>query len=497
MSPPTTDPVMKIISQLFKRVYVPLTYTLPIIMGVLAFSCGYISIVFLDYMLGHGSTLPIGSIHELLKVMNYIKALTLIFVFLAVVIGILLSRSINEAVAGIVSSHASIKRGEAVRPMREYTSGDEMEKLTESFNRTVDQLNSYILDSLMGCTIILDEQMNVLSMNASARKTINIPDDADIHRNLEALVGQNGANREFISLMRSSLKEGLVSSSREVMFSPPGGESVTLGLTASILRNQSKGAVGLFVIFKDLTKIKEIQRQLQRTEKMVSLGRLSASIAHEIRNPLGSIKGLTQLLMERAPEDEKVQRYTGVMIREIERLDNVVQNLLNFANPTENAFEPCDVNEVVREVVALACYKRSENRPRIEEDFDTSAPQVFAEKEKLFQALLNIVMNAFEASGKNDIVKVSTRFRAENFFFRDMADRDGILVEITNSGSTIPAETMEKIFDPFFTTKAEGSGLGLAITQQIISSHKGNLKVRSKDNLTTFAIELPISAQHV
>jgi nitrogen-specific signal transduction histidine kinase len=78
-----------------------------------------------------------------------------------------------------------------------------------------------------------------------------------------------------------------------------------------------------------------------------------------------------------------------------------------------------------------------------------------------------------------------------------MADRDGILVEITNSGSTIPAETMEKIFDPFFTTKAEGSGLGLAITQQIISSHKGNLKVRSKDNLTTFAIELPISAQHV
>ncbi|MBI5177849.1 MAG: PAS domain-containing protein [Nitrospinae bacterium] len=482
---------------LFKRVYVPMTYTLPIIMAILALSCGYIAIEFLDYMLGHGSALPLQSINEVMRVIKVLKVITVMFVIAGAVLGILMSRAINQAIEEIIASHGQIKEGAPVRPVQVQASGNELERLSDSFNRTVNQLNNYILDSLMGCTIILDQNLNVLSMNAAARKTLHIPDAAEIHEGLAELLGKGGENREFIELMRVSLLEGMVSSSREVPFTPAGGDMVTLGLTASVLRNARKEPVGLFVIFKDLTRIKEVQKQMQRTEKMVSLGRLSASIAHEIRNPLGSIKGLTQLLMERAPEDEKVQRYTGVMIREIERLNGVVQNLLNFANPTDHAFERCDVKDIVREVVALASYKKAENRPRIDEEYDTTAPAIMAEREKLFQALLNIVINALEAAGKDDAVQIRTKFRAESFQFRDMDDHDGVVIEISNTGSTIDPDTMEKIFDPFFTTKSEGSGLGLAITQQIISLHNGNLKVRSKDNLTTFIIELPISAQYV
>lgn len=487
----------KIFDPLFKRVYVPLTYTLPVILAVFAISGGYISVVVIDHILKNEVLLYPGLADDIRKLSDIIKISSLVFLVLAIAIGILLSRIINQAVESIISSQGQIEKGKPLSPVPQQMTGDELEKLTGSFNQMVSRLNSYILDSLMGCTIILDQDTNILSMNASARKTLNVGDDEDVHRKMEDVLGNGGMNADFIQIMKSALKEGMVSSSREVAFHFKGGGAVTLGLTASVLRNQAKEPAGLFVIFKDLTRIKELQLQMQRTEKMISLGRLSASIAHEIRNPLGSIKGLTQLLMERSPEDEKVQRYTGVMIREIERLDRVVQNLLNFANPTEQEFEECDINEVVREAVQLACYKKSQNRPNIEEAYDTSAPHAFAEREKLFQAVLNIVLNALEASGENDRVSVRTRFCANSLFFRQVNDHDGIRVEVSNTGSTIPPEIMEKIFDPFFTTKSEGSGLGLAITQQIISAHNGNLKVDSRDNTTTFGIELPLSRANV
>lgn len=477
--------------------YVPLTYTLPIILAVFAISGGYISLVVVERILEQHVVTDPGVAEDILKLSKVIKISSLVFLALSLVVGTLLSRAINSTVEQMIESHAHIRAGVPVNPVQPQMSGDELEKLTGSFNQIVNRLNSYILDSLMGCTIILDQDANILSMNAAARKTLDVAEEADVHRGIEEILGNGGANREFIQIMKSALRDGMISSSREVAFHMRGGGEVTLGITASVLRNQNKEPVGLFVIFKDLTRIKEVQLQMQRTEKMVSLGRLSASIAHEIRNPLGSIKGLTQILQERAPGDEKVQRYAGVMIREIERLDRVVQNLLNFANPTEQEFEECDINELVREAVTLACYKKTERRPNVEQVYDVSAPRAFAEREKLFQAVLNIVLNALEAAGEDERVMVRTKFCADSLIFRGTSDRDGILVEVSNTGAVIPADMMEKIFDPFFTTKAEGSGLGLAITQQIISAHNGNLKVKSQDNLTTFGVEIPIARANV
>ncbi len=486
-----------IIKRLFSRVHVSILYTLPVIIVIFALSGGLVAIVFIEEVMPKepGAMMEVNrlAIQNAIKV---IKIINIIIILFAVIVGVLLSRSINQSISAIVKSYRNIKDGRPLEEIEARFSGDEMEDLTANFNRVVEVLNSYILESLMGCTMILDNDLNVLSMNMAARGAMAVGEYENVHKNLDDVLGGQAGNLNFLELLKSSIKEETVSSSEKISFTAKNGETVTVGLTASILRNEKNKPVGLFVIFKNLTKILEVQRQIRRTEKMVSLGRMSAGIAHEIRNPLGSIKGLTQLLMERSPDDEKVQRYTGVMIREIDRLNNVVQKLLNFSNPSEREFAECDINEILKEVVELAGYDRKEGRAHLKEEYDTSAPIILAEREKLVQAILNILMNALEITGPDDDITIKTYFGAEQFVFEDLEDRDGIAVEITNTGSTIEIEIMEKIFEPFFTTKKEGSGLGLAITQQVIASHNGNLKVSSKNASTTFRIELPIVMQH-
>ncbi|MEE8484174.1 MAG: ATP-binding protein [Nitrospinota bacterium] len=486
-----------IIKRLFSRVHVSILYTLPVIVVVFALSGGFVAIVFIEEVMPKdpGAMMEVNRL-ALQNAIKIIKIISIILIIFAGIVGVLLSRSINQSISSIVKSYRNIKDGKPLEEVEARLSGDEMEELTANFNRVVEVLNSYILESLMGCTMILDNDLNVLSMNMAARNAMAVGEYENVHKKLGDVLGGQAENLTFLELLKSSIKEETVSSSEKISFRAKNGETVTVGLTASILRNEKNEPVGLFVIFKNLTKILEVQRQIRRTEKMVSLGRMSAGIAHEIRNPLGSIKGLTQLLMERSPDDEKVQRYTGVMIREIDRLNNVVQKLLNFSNPTEREFTKCDINEILKEVVELAGYERKEGRAHLKEEYDTSAPVILAEREKLVQALLNILMNALEITGPNDEITIKTYFGPEQFVFEDLEDRDGIAVEITNTGSTIEPEMMEKIFEPFFTTKEEGSGLGLAITQQVIASHNGNLKVASKNTSTTFRIELPIVIQH-
>lgn len=484
-------------NRLFAKVRVPLIYSMPVILVVFALSTGYMAIVLLEAVLPKNPMIMSVDVFTIRKLISIIKVLTILYIFLALIVGILISRKIHDSVTSVVNSYENIISGLPVKPVDVLDTGDEMQELTENFNKIVSRLNSYILDSLMGCTIVLDNNMSVLSMNSAARNTLKIDEEMNIHKNINNLLGSENANNPFIELIQASLDEKTISSSKEIPYKPPDSEWMTLGLTTSVLKNDKDEHVGLFIVFKDLTKIEEIRLQMQRTEKMVSLGRMSAGIAHEIRNPLGSIKGLTQLLLERSPDDEKVQRYTGVMIKEIERLDNVVKSLLNFSSPNEQKFEECNVNDILKDAINLVGYERTEESARLEEDYDTSAPPIMAERERLLQAVLNILINAFAACGPNDRISIKTHFKPEQFHFNDNADSDGVEIEISNTGPPIPQKEIEKIFDPFFTTKTEGSGLGLAITQQIVSAHNGNLKVESSEGLTRFRIELPIATQNV
>jgi signal transduction histidine kinase len=220
---------------------------------------------------------------------------------------------------------------------------------------------------------------------------------------------------------------------------------------------------------------------LQRADRLASLGGIAAGVAHEIRNPLGSIKGLAQLLSEELKGSERA-KYIDTIISEVERLNVVVENLLTLSHPDKVSMRLCNINEILHNTVELSKYYIGEKDIQILEEYDDAIPKIIVESERLYQAFLNILINAVQAIEKEGKISVRTK-----------TGDDSISIELSNSNSYIRPEDMEHIFDPFYTTKEKGTGLGLAITHQIIASNKGVISVVSDEKGTHFLISLPIT----
>jgi nitrogen-specific signal transduction histidine kinase len=223
---------------------------------------------------------------------------------------------------------------------------------------------------------------------------------------------------------------------------------------------------------------------MRRTDRLASLGTLAAGVAHEVRNPLGSIKGLVQLLKEDLDDAQK-RHYAEVIIQEVDRLNRVVEDLLKLAQPGSREPKTCRLNDLVRRAVILAGFEKMSKEIVLKEDYDDQIPEMKAEGERLVQALLNVLLNAVQAIPKSGEVWVKTAL------VKGASDRRAA-IEIGNTHSTIQIKDLKKIFDPFYTTKEQGTGLGLSIAHQIITFHGGKIGVESGNDETVFTIELPI-----
>jgi signal transduction histidine kinase len=228
-----------------------------------------------------------------------------------------------------------------------------------------------------------------------------------------------------------------------------------------------------------LSRNKRFQEQLRRAERLASIGTLAAGVAHEIRNPLASIKGLAQLLQEQ-PGDPEAKRYADVIAHESDRLNRVVENLLLLSHPGPPAIKPQNLNHLLHRALELTVYERQKKKIRLEETYDPNLPEIPGEGEALLQAFLNLLLNAVQAVPEEGTIRVATQMK-----------QDQIELEVGNSPSHIPAEDLERIFDPFYTTKENSTGLGLTVTHQIIASHGGRIQARSDSGETVFRIELP------
>ncbi len=227
-------------------------------------------------------------------------------------------------------------------------------------------------------------------------------------------------------------------------------------------------------------QILEIEEQLRRADRLSALGELSAGMAHEIRNPLGSIRGTAEILQDGIPPEDPRAEFARILVREVDRLNRVVQDFLDFARPVEPDRGPLDLNALLRDVMALT-------RPQaIKQGVELklmagSIPPVAAKGEQLRQAFLNLVLNALQAMPQGGSLELET----------DSGD-DQVRVRFADTGVGIPPEHLDRIFNPFFTTKQEGTGLGLAITHRIVQGHGGRIDVVSRPGAgTTFTLQFP------
>ncbi|MBI3994489.1 MAG: hypothetical protein HY349_00800 [Nitrospirae bacterium] len=250
-------------------------------------------------------------------------------------------------------------------------------------------------------------------------------------------------------------------------------------------------ATGEFVYlgdeFNQMVSKLAMQEQLQRTERLAALGTLAAGVAHEIRNPLGAVKGLAQLLQESAASPSE-RKYAETIVGEVDRLDTVVERLLRLARPSGGAMEKADLNRLIHDAIELSGYERNQKRITILEEYDTKIADILLDREAMLQAVLNMLRNAVQAIPETGTIRVRTMLRVNP----DPSESRRVTIEIANTNSTISPSDYKRIFDPFYTTKEGGTGLGLAITHQVVTAQGGTIEVESGKGETVFTIELPV-----
>jgi len=279
---------------------------------------------------------------------------------------------------------------------------------------------------------------------------------------------------------------------REIVIHKATGEALPLAISVSPMTIQEGTCRGAVIILRDLREIKRLEEKVQRAEKYAEVGKLAAAVAHEIRNPLSSIRGFAKFLSHKLQDRPKDQEYATIMVKEVDRINHVVTDLLNFARPLD--MEPSQVNpaDLVRHTVRLV--EGDANSRNINMLIKTkNCPETaFLDQDQMTQVLLNLMLNALHEalSGQTVEIGVSTDGAHENIVF--WAEDEGPGIEAVN---------LEKIFDPFFTTREKGTGLGLAIVHKIVENHRGRIEVSSppsgKDHGCRFLITIPMNLETI
>jgi len=262
-------------------------------------------------------------------------------------------------------------------------------------------------------------------------------------------------------------------------------KTIPLSVSASRIVNEDGEFVSNIIILRDLGEVRKLQEEIRRKEKLAALGRLAGGVAHEIRNPLSSIKGLATYFGSKFAEESEDREAANVMVREVARLNRVVSELIELARPSELKLKQTDLNELLAHSVRLV--QQDAQAKNIEVNLSTSndVPLIRVDSDRLSQCLLNIYLNAIQSMDEGGVLSIKS-FPGKN---------GTIKVEIGDTGKGISPIDLKKVFDPYFTTKPSGTGLGLAIVHKIIEAHQGNIQVESTPGKgTVFSIVLPIRA---
>lgn len=257
--------------------------------------------------------------------------------------------------------------------------------------------------------------------------------------------------------------------------------------STSTMRDRSGAVFGIVAVFSDLTRLRELETEKRRTERLASIGAFAANMAHEIKNPLVAIKTFAELLPERFTEEEFRDQFSKVAIKEIERIDELVGRLRGLVTHQPKQLAPVAIPELVEEVLSLLRGQLEQARINVTTFYEDSLPTVAGDQGQLRQLLLNVLMNAVEAMPKGGDLAV-------HLSRKQTSDLNTLVIEVRDTGPGIPEHLLEKIFDPFVTTKPQGSGLGLSICQGIIEAHRGTIVAQNNtsDLGAAITISLPI-----
>ena len=273
---------------------------------------------------------------------------------------------------------------------------------------------------------------------------------------------------------------------REILYQPAHGEALPLSISVTPILNENNQCSGAVIVLQDLREIKRLQEKVRRSEKLAAIGKLAAGVAHEIRNPLSSIKGFAQFLSHTLKDRPEEKEYADIMVREVDRIGRVVTDLLTYAKPLSLERTRVDLPELVDHTVRLVTPDAGSRNVEILLHLGDDLGNLWLDANQITQALLNLLLNAMQAVPKNGHIEVGAR----------VGHSSGLLhLWVEDDGKGIPAEHLDKILDPFYTTREKGTGLGLAIVHKIAENHHGEIRIESpapgKRGGTRICLQIP------
>lgn len=480
-----------------------LVIAIPALMILITLSAGIIGYEFILDMVDHTESLILKT--NLERAANVILLANFIACGIALVFGVGLATYIVRPIRVLTQRARTIVEGDISQKLT-ITNPDEIGDLSESFNTLIDHLHNlfkerdrYILEGFTEGLISIGAQGEILAANTQAEKIMDINAKDMIGKNLKTILVNLDENILFNEILQKCLRFKSSFVSDKITFVNSQKRQFNLSVSINPINDKHGKWIGCIISLRDLSLLANFTEQIQQADRLAAIGSFATGIAHELRNPLGSIKGVAQLLGELKDEEtaqnpaeaqlsSTIKKYSMLIIGEVDRLDRVIRTILDFAQPEPEEKTPMDLNPLLSHAIHLALHHPSVEDYnatfQIEKDLE-DIPLCAVQKVRITQAFANIILNALQTVDSGGKVLVQSRTLSSN------GDKKRVEIQIINDGPPIPAELREKIFEPFFTTRSNGTGLGLPISYQIIVSNGGTLDFHCENDKTTFVLRFP------
>lgn len=358
-----------------------------------------------------------------------------------------------------------------------HASGAQLEETVKNL-ANLRALHERIVESIRSGVVTTDLDDNIYTFNAAATEITGIRLDQVQGRPISEVFGDI---REQIDLSLAAAGEGEQPPRFESDLTTPDGFAVRIGFSVTLLLSETSEATGLIITFQDLTDIRSMEESVRRKDRLAAVGRVAAGLAHEIRNPLGAMRGAIQVLDSNTPANSTQAGLKDIILKESDRLNTIITNFLSYARPAAAEFADTDVEQAVRETFALLKHSPDVRENHVFEA-DLIPTVISADATQLKQIFWNLARNALQAMPRGGTLRVGLQNIPNN--------RIRITFEDTGAGMSPPQ--VEQLFEPFSNSTSGGTGLGLSIVYQIVKDHNGVINVRSIEGKgTTITVDLP------
>jgi two-component system nitrogen regulation sensor histidine kinase GlnL len=350
-----------------------------------------------------------------------------------------------------------------------------------------------LIAGLPDAVVGVDDGLRVMLWNPAAEALLGRSARRTIGRALKEVFPPDTS---LVRHLGDTLATGESRSEAEAVIESGDGRLVRVSVVTAPLA-RSGGVEAAVAVIRDVTRLHQLEAEVRRGETLAAAGQIALGLAHEIRNPLGAIRGAVQLMRREMGEDARFREHTDVLLKEVDRVNRIIETLLDISRPVALRSVPLNVHQLLERVALLAEEMAGQRGVQIVRRYDPSLPPILADEDRIVQVFHNLVRNAVDAMPSGGRLTLVTRLSMNPLFAKvdlGLGQRSMAEISVRDEGHGIPEAARPRLFTPFFTTKDKGLGLGLALCHRIIEEHRGAIQIESEPGRgTAVSCFLPIA----